>query len=97
MFESTQVSIEDVQSFIAIIGQEMADATEEIDRLAVEYSKLSLSRSFSGQVKKFVKVLETHLEAIRHKMDDASIKHIKASLEKFREKLRVLESRRIIM
>ena len=81
MFESTQISVEDIQSFIAIIGKEMADATEEIGRLAAEYSELSLSRSFSGQVKKFVKVLEMHLEAIRHKMDDASIKRMEASLE----------------
>ena len=97
MFESTQVSVEDIQSFIAIIGKEMADATEEIGRLAAEYSKLSLSRSFSGQVKKFVKVLETHLEAIRHRMDDASIKRMEASLEQLRTKLRVLELRRIVM
>ena len=95
MFESTQVSVEDIQSFIAIIGKEMADATEEIGRLAAEYSKLPLSRSFSGQVKKFVKVLETHLEAIRHKMDDTSIKRMEASLEQLREKLRILELRRM--
>jgi hypothetical protein len=95
MFESTPVSIEDIQSFIDIIGKEMADATEEIGRLAVDYSELSLSRSFSGQVKKFVKVLETHLEAIRHKMDDASVKRMEASLERLREQLRVLELRRL--
>lgn len=95
MFEGTQVSIEDIQSFIDVIEKEMADATEEIGRLAAECSKLALSRSFSGQVKKFVKVLETHLEAIRHKMDDASIKRMEASLEQLRGKLRVLELRRM--
>ena len=97
MFGNTQVSIEDIQSFIAIVGKGMADATEEIGRLTAEYSKLFLSGSFSGQVKKFVKVLEMHLEAIRDKMDDASIKHMEASLEKLREKLRVLELRRLVM
>jgi hypothetical protein len=91
MFKSTQVSIKDVRSFINIIGKEMADATEEIGRLAAEYSKLSLSGSFSGQVKKSVKVLETHLEAIRNKTDDESVKRMEASLEQLREKLRVLE------
>ena len=91
MFKSTQVSIKDVRSFIDIIGKEMADATKEIGRLAAEYSKLSLSGSFSGQVKKSVKVLETHLEAIRNKTDDASVKRMEASLEQLREKLRVLE------
>ncbi|EDR04932.1 uncharacterized protein LACBIDRAFT_330139 [Laccaria bicolor S238N-H82] len=91
MFKSTQVSIKDVRSFIDIIGKEMADATEEIGRLAEEYAKLSLSGSFSGQVKKSVKVLETHLEAIRNKTDDASVKRMEASLEQLRGKLRVLE------
>ncbi|EDR04943.1 uncharacterized protein LACBIDRAFT_303842 [Laccaria bicolor S238N-H82] len=95
MFEGTQVSIEDIQNFIDIIGKEMADATGEIGRLTAEYSTLSLSRSFSGQVKKFAKVLETHLEAIRHKMDDTSVKRMEASLEQLREKLRVLELRRM--
>ena len=95
MFGSTQVSIEDIQSFIAIVGKGMADATEEIGRLTAEYSKLFLSGSFSGQVKKFVKVPEMHLEAIRHKMDDASIKRMEASLEPLREKIRVLELRRM--
>ena len=91
MFKSTQVSIKDVRSFIDIIGKEMADATEEIGRLAAEYSKLSLSGSFSGQVKKSVKVLETHLEAIRNKTDDESVKRMEGSLEQLRGKLRVLE------
>ncbi|KIJ95204.1 hypothetical protein K443DRAFT_109193, partial [Laccaria amethystina LaAM-08-1] len=91
MFKSTQVSIKDVRNFINIIGKEMADATEEIGRLAAGYSNLSLSGSFSGQVRKSIKVLETHLEAIRNKTDDESVKRLEASLEQLRGKLRVLE------
>jgi len=55
----------------------------------------SLSGSFSGQVKKSVKLLETHLKAIRNKSDPGTIKQIEASLEQLRAKLEVLEVRQL--
>ena len=69
----------------------MTEATKQIGRLAGKYSELSLSGSFSSQVKKSVKLLETHLECIRGKSDPTSIEQMEASLAQLREKLRLLE------
>ena len=91
MLQTTTVSIADVRKVIKSIGKEMAKATEEIGRLAAEYSKLSLSGSFSGQVKKSVKLVETHLEGLRNTSDQESIDQMEASLAQLKEKLRVLE------
>ena len=91
LLKNNEVSITDVRKIIENTGKEMAEATEEIGRLAAKYSELSLSGSFSGQVKKSVKLLETHLEGIRNKSDPESIKQIEASLEQLKNKLRVLE------
>ena len=91
MLQTATVSIADVRKVIENTGKEMAEATEQIGRLAAKYSELSLSGSFSGQVKKSVKLLETHLEGIRNTSDQTSIDQMEASLAQLKEKLRVLE------
>ncbi|KIK01744.1 hypothetical protein K443DRAFT_678156 [Laccaria amethystina LaAM-08-1] len=91
LLKNKEISIADVQKVIENTGKEMAEATEEIGRLAAKYSELSLSGSFSGQVKKSVRLLETHLEGIRNKSEPDSIKQIEASLDQLKNKLRVLE------
>ncbi|EDR10204.1 uncharacterized protein LACBIDRAFT_325891 [Laccaria bicolor S238N-H82] len=91
MLQTATVSIADVRKVIESTGKEMAEATEQIGRLAAKYSELSLSGSFSGQVKKSVKLLETHLEGIRNTSDQMSIDQMEASLAQLKEKLRVLE------
>ena len=88
-----EVDIEKVRKAADTIGEEMVTATEEIGRLAAKYSELALSGSFTGQVKKSVKLLEMHLEGIRNKgdVDPGTIKQIEASLDQLQNKLRVLE------
>ena len=91
LLKNNEVSIADVRKIIENTGKEMEEATQEIGRLAAKYSELALSGSFSGQVKKSVKLLDTHLDCIRNKSDPESIKQIEASLEQLKNKLRVLE------
>ena len=91
--QDKEVDIAVVREAADTIGEEMATATEEIGRLAAKYSELALSGSFTGQVKKSVKLLETHLEGIRNEsdVDPGTIKQIEASLDQLQNKLRVLE------
>jgi len=69
MFQQSIVAIADVRKVIESTGKETAEATEQIGHLAAKYSELSLSGTFSGQVKKSVKLLETHLEGMRNTSD----------------------------
>ena len=89
--KSTTVSIARVLETIETYNKEIEQATEEIGRLAEQYSKLSLSGSFSGQVEKSVKLSETHLESIRSKSDPENVKLIEESLNRLKKKLRLLE------
>lgn len=91
LLKEKTVSILDVQKIIDGVTIDMGKSTILIGELAEQYAQLSLSGSFSGQVKKSVKLLETHLEAIRNKSDPETIKQIEASLEQLRAKLEVLE------
>ena len=91
MLQTAAVSIADVHKVIESIGRDMAEATEQIGRLAAKYSELSLSGSFSGQVKKSVKLLETHLVGIRNTSDEMNIDQMEASLAQLNKKLRILE------
>jgi len=89
--ETTTVSIAEVREIIATCNEKIEEATDEIGRLTEQYSKLSLSGSFSGQVGKSVKLFETHLESIRNKSDPESVKRIEESLDRLTKKLRLLE------
>jgi hypothetical protein len=91
LLKEKTVSILDVQKTVEGITIEMGESTILIGELAEQYAQLSLSGSFSGQVKKSVKLLETHLEAIRNKSDPETIKQIEASLKQLKAKLEVLE------
>lgn len=88
-----QVEVGDVRKEADKIGEDMVTATEKIGQLAAEYSELALSGSFTGQVKKSVNLLETHLQGLRNKsdVDPGTIKQIEASLDQLQGKLRVLE------
>lgn len=89
--EKTTVSIAEVQKIIKTYNKEIEQATEEIGRLAEQYSKLSLSGCFSGQVEKSVKLVETHLESLRNKSDPENVKQVEESLNQLKKKLRVLQ------
>ena len=89
--KAATVSIARVQETIETYKKEIEKATGEIGRLAEQYSKLSLSGSFSSQVGKSVTLLETHLESIRTKSDLESVKQIEESLNHFKNKLRLLQ------
>jgi len=73
MLQEATVLIADARKVIESTEIKMEEATEQIGRLAAKYSELSLSGSFSGQVKKSVKLLETHLEGTRNTPDQMSI------------------------
>ena len=88
--ETTTVSIADVRKTIENYNKEIEQATEEIGRLAEQYSKLSLSGSFSGQVGKSVKLFETHLEGIRNTSDPGKVKQIEESLDQLKGMLGLL-------
>jgi len=89
--ETAAVPITRVLETIETYNKEIEQATEEIGRLAEQYSSLSLSGSFSGQVRKSVKLFETHLESIRKKSDPGNVKQIEESLEQLKKKLRLLD------
>lgn len=48
MLQTATVSIADVRKVIESTGKEMAEATEQIGRLAAKYSELSLSGSWKA-------------------------------------------------
>ena len=89
--EKTKVSIAEVQKTIKIYNKEIEQATEEIGRLAEQYSKLALSGSFSGQIEKSVTLIETHLESHRNKSDPESVKRTEESLNQLKQKLCLLQ------
>ena len=62
----------------------------EIGRLAEQYSKLSLSGSFSGQIGMSVRLFETRLKYIVNTSDPESVKQTEESLNRLKEKLNLL-------
>jgi len=89
--KTTRVSIARVLETIETYNKEIEQATEEIGCLAEQYSKLSLSGSFSSQVRKSVTLFETHLKSIRNKSDPENVKRIEESLNRLKQKLRLLD------
>ena len=73
-------------------NKEIEQATEKIGRLAAQYSELSLSGSFSGQVGKSVDLFETHLESIRSKSGPEHVAQVEESLDRLKKKLSLLHS-----
>lgn len=70
----------------------LAESTAKVGQLVEEYAKLSLSGSFSGQVKKSVALLDLNLETMRSNGTDAqTIKSVEKALARMREKLSVVE------
>lgn len=70
----------------------LAESTAKVGQLVEEYAKLSLSGSFSGQVKKSVALLELNLETMRSNGTDAqTIKSVEKALARMQEKLTVVE------
>jgi len=86
--EMTKVSIAEVQKTIETYNKEIEEAT---GRLAEQFSELLLSGSFSGQVRKSVKLFETHLESIMNKSDPENVKRMEESLNRLKKMLRLLE------
>ncbi|EDR10206.1 uncharacterized protein LACBIDRAFT_325894 [Laccaria bicolor S238N-H82] len=84
-------TIAEVLKTIDTCNENIEEATAQIGRLAEQYSELSLSGSFSGQVGKSVRLIETHLESIRNRSDPESAKRIEESLNVLKKKLRLLE------
>ncbi|KIJ48656.1 hypothetical protein M422DRAFT_86445, partial [Sphaerobolus stellatus SS14] len=69
--------------------------TAELGRLAEEYSNLSLSGSFSGQVEKAVVMLEQNYEALKEKnVDEVTLNKVQESLNTMKQKLEVLKKAR---
>ncbi|EDR10209.1 uncharacterized protein LACBIDRAFT_318382 [Laccaria bicolor S238N-H82] len=89
--ETATVSIAQVLETIETYKKEIEEGTVGIGRLAEQYSELSLSGSFSGQVGKSVTLFETHLENMRNKSDPESVKRIEESLNQLKNKLRLLQ------
>jgi len=90
--KTTTVSIAEVKKTIETYNKEIEQATEEIGHLAEQYSELSLSGSFSGQVGKSVKLFETHLESIRNRSDPENVQRIEESLDRLKKKLSLLHN-----
>lgn len=77
---------------ITRLDAEMAVATISIRTLADAYAGLSLSGSFSAQLRKAIKLLEMNLESIRGKeTDPAAIKSIEDSVDQLKGKLSILQ------
>ena len=90
--KTTTIPIAEVQKTIESYNKEIEQATEEIGRLAEQYSELSLSGSFSGQIGKSVKLFETYLESVRNQLDLETVKQIEESLDRLKKKLSLVHS-----
>ena len=72
-------------------NQRIDDATQHLAQLAEEYSRLSLSGSFSAQVEKAVKLLKLRYEAMEQNgVSGDHLRKVKESLDLMEKKLELL-------
>ncbi|SRR6266576_5119844 len=89
---SRESKIIDFSGMIRDLNSDLQKALASVSKLTEAYARLSLSGSFTGQVKKSVKLLEAKLEAVRNNKADAqTIKMIEDGLETMKKKLEVME------
>ncbi|KAM6499744.1 hypothetical protein JOM56_005252 [Amanita muscaria] len=81
-----------IQETINDLSDEIEDCLNRLGLLTEEYSKLSLSGSFTGQVGKTVVLLELNLESMRNNGTvPESVRKVEKSLERMKEMLSILE------
>lgn len=87
-----ELGMAQLKQTIVDMDRALAESTDKVGQLVKEYGKLSLSGSFSGQVKKSVAMLELNLETMRNNGTDAqTIKSVEKALARMQEKLTVVE------
>jgi len=71
-------------------------ATNELLRLADDYSRLSLSRSFSAQMEKAVRLLEQSYKGMEEKgVGGEQLEKVRESLDVMRKKMEVLKEAKV--
>ncbi|KAM6499736.1 hypothetical protein JOM56_005244 [Amanita muscaria] len=84
-----------IQKTINDLNEEIEDCLNRLGLLTEEYTRLSLSGSFAGPVRKTVVLLELNLECMRNiGTDSESVRKVEQSWERMKEMLRVLERAR---
>ncbi|KAK2467600.1 hypothetical protein APHAL10511_000455 [Amanita phalloides] len=82
----------DLGKDIKNLDQDMEETLVSLGRLTESYANLCLGGSFSGQVRKSVRLLEMTLENIRfHDADPRSVELVEKSLEDMKKKLEVVQ------
>jgi len=86
-----ELLLEDVKHARDILTNAIDEDMKLLARLVVEFGKLSLSGSFSGQVHKSVRLLELNLETMRGSTDEDAIRKMEQSVETLKKQLTVLK------
>jgi len=89
--ELKQVLVDEMQASVDRLTMGIDEQTTELGGLADDYSKLSLSGSFAGQVAKAVTLLEQNIESMRNSgVDQATIEKVETSLKNMQAKFDLL-------
>ncbi|KAF9459249.1 hypothetical protein BDZ94DRAFT_1051168 [Collybia nuda] len=90
--EQQEIGMRQLNDTIDNMDIALSESTTKVGLLVEEYARLSLSGSFSGQVKKSVSLLELNLETMRgNGTDEQTIKSVEKALARMQEKLKVVE------
>lgn len=90
--EREELRMEELNKMVDQLGEGLAEATAKVGELTRSYAKLSLSGSFTGQVKKSVQMLELNVETMRSNgTDEDTIRTVQKSLDNMKAKLKLVE------